>query len=120
MLLKQSNFSFYFLKNAMKKIILLIVSALCLLTFQKQLKVSADETNSNAVIEKQLTNLFEGLPENKLVVVYPDGFISYTNNVKNDYSQEFLNKEHAQIMDVSSAKQAVKTILSKPIYEVHN
>lgn len=101
----------------MKKIILLLTSILCVFTLQKQLKASANEINSNTVIEKQLTNLFEGLPDNKLVVVYPDGSISYTNNVVADYPQELLNEEHAKIMDVSSAKQSVKNILSQPTYE---
>ena len=93
----------------MKKIIYFIIMFISIISGTSYIARANDFSEQG-----QFTNLFLGLDENKLVVVYPDGSISYTDDTANDYSENFLREEQAQILPVSEAKMKVSEILSKP------
>lgn len=80
-----------------------VSSGMSLIVF---VKPASAETRGNTSL--WIENLFEGLSDNKLVVVYPDGSISYTDNVYADYSTQELNQKAATIKTVSEAKEYLK------------
>ncbi|MDV5976596.1 UNVERIFIED_CONTAM: hypothetical protein KB581_04425 [Streptococcus canis] len=85
----------------MKKLIVSVMSLLVLTCFILVAPVKADNKSI------WLDNLFSGLSEEQLVVVYPDGAISYSDDVTRDYTQDFLIKEKAEIKTVAEARESL-------------
>lgn len=55
--------------------------------------------------ESEIQEFFEGLSDEQLVVSYPDGAISYTSDVLNDYTEEELEQFNARIQTVAEVKE---------------